>query len=277
VSVRRIAAAFTRAREQKRKALVIYLTAGDPDADTSRRLLLAAARAGADILEVGVPWSDPSADGPVIEAAAHRAVKQGGGLSQSLAICRQVRAENPDVALVLFGYANPIFVRGPRAFAEGAAGAGADGVLCVDWPPDEAAELTTELHGRGLDFVPLLAPTSGEARIRRIVPAASGFLYYVSLTGITGHQLVDLSDARRQVEAIRAVIRDSATPDLPIAVGFGIKNADDVRKVAGFADAVVVGSAAVATVDAARTAGRDPVPELEAYVRGLRAALDRTG
>jgi tryptophan synthase alpha chain len=273
VSARRIAAAFARARQQKRKALVIYLTAGDPDADTSRRLLLAAAHAGADILEVGVPWSDPSADGPVIEAAAHRAVQKGGGLSQSLQICRQVRQENPDVALVLFGYANPIFVRGPRAFAEGAAQAGADGVLCVDWPPDEAAELTSELRARGLDFVPLLAPTSGEARIRRIAPEASGFLYYVSLTGITGHTLVDLSGAQGQVAAIRAV----AGPDLPIAVGFGIKNADDVRKVAAFADGVVVGSAAVATVDAARIAGRDPVPELESFVRGLRAALDGTG
>jgi tryptophan synthase alpha chain len=274
VSARRIAAAFARAREQKRKALVIYLTAGDPDADTSRRLLLAAARAGADILEVGVPWSDPSADGPVIEAAAHRAVQKGGGLSQSLHICREVRQDNPDVALVLFGYANPIFVRGPRAFAEGAAQAGADGVLCVDWPPDEAAELTSELRARGLDFVPLLAPTSGEARIRRIAPEASGFLYYVSLTGITGHNLVDLSGAQAQVAAIRAVIKSSSAPDLPIAVGFGIKNADDVRKVAAFADGVVVGSAAVATVDAARIAGRDPVPDLEAFVRSLRAALD---
>ena len=125
--------------------------------------------------------------------------------------------------------------------------------------------------------MPLLAPTSGEARIRRIAPEASGFLYYVSLTGITGHNLVDLSGAQAQVAAIRAVIKSSSGPDLPIAVGFGIKNADDVRKVAAFADGVVVGSAAVATVDAARVAGRDPVPELESFVRGLRAALDGTG
>jgi tryptophan synthase alpha chain len=271
MSASRIPAAFARARTQKRKALVIYLTAGDPDADTSRRLLLAAAGAGADILEVGVPWSDPSADGPVIEAAAHRAVQRGGGLTQSLQICRQVRQENPDVALVLFGYANPIFVRGPTAFAEAASQAGADGVLCVDWPPDEAGELTSQLGARGLDFIPLLAPTSGEARIRAIAPAASGFIYYVSLTGITGHKLVDVAGARQHVEQIRAI----AGPALPIAVGFGIKTADDVRQVAAFADAVVVGSAAVATVESARAAGRDPVPDLERYVRGLRAALDQ--
>lgn len=266
----RIGAALARARQQNRKALVIYLTAGDPDADTSRRLLLAAARAGADILEVGVPWSDPSADGPVIQAASQRALAQGGGLSQALQICRQVRDEAPDVGLVLFGYANPIFVRGPEAFADVAAQAGADGVLCVDWPPEEAGELTAPLRARGLDFVPLLAPTSGADRVRKIVPAASGFIYYVSLTGITGRQLVDFADPRRHVEEIRSI----AGPSLPIAVGFGIKSPEDVRQVAAFADAVVVGSAAVATIESARAGGRDPVAELERFVGGLRAALE---
>jgi tryptophan synthase alpha chain len=265
----RIARAFARAREEKRKALVLYLTASDPDLETSRRLLLAAARAGADLIEVGVPWSDPSADGPAIQAAMLRALNAGGGLRQTLALCREVRAENPDVPLVLFGYANPVFVRGPRAFAAAAAEAGIDGVLCVDWPPDEAAELTGHLTEHQIDFVPLLAPTSNDQRIRRIVPAASGFIYYVSMTGITGLKLADMEGPRLQVERIRAI----AGPGLPIAVGFGISTPDDVRKVAAFADGVVVGTAAVRVIETATKAGRDPVPELEAFVRQLRAAL----
>jgi tryptophan synthase alpha chain len=265
----RIAAAFARARQENRKALVVYLTAGDPDADTSRRLLLAAARAGADLLEVGVPWSDPSADGPAIQGAMLRALQRGGGLTQALGICRAVRAENPDVPMVLFGYANPVFVRGPGAFAGAAADAGVDGVLCVDWPPDEAQELTTHLAAHGLDFVPLLAPTSNETRIRRIVKAASGFIYYVSMTGITGVKLSDTEGPRRHVDQIRAIAGDQ----LPVAVGFGISTPEDVRKVATFADGVVVGSAAVRVIEAATAEGRDPVPALESFVRQLRAAL----
>ena len=265
----RITQAFARARQENRKALVLYLTAGDPDLETSRRLLLAAAHAGADLIEVGVPWSDPSADGPAIQAAMLRALAAGGGLRQTLALCRAVRAENPEVPLVLFGYANPVFVRGPKAFAAAAAEAGVDGVLCVDWPPDEAAELTAHLHEHAIDFVPLLAPTSGEERIRRIVPAASGFIYYVSMTGITGLKLADMEAPRQQVERIRAI----AGPGLPVAVGFGISTPDDVRRVAAFADGVVVGTAAVRVIEAAQKAGRDPVPDLEKFVRELRAAL----
>jgi tryptophan synthase alpha chain len=267
-SQNRIAAAFARARGEGRKALVLYLTVGDPDAETSRRLLLAAARAGADVLEVGVPWSDPSADGPAIQAAMLRALGQGGGLTQTLSICRAVRAENPQVPLVLFGYANPVFVRGPQAFAGAAADAGIDAVLCVDWPPDEAAELTAHLSTHHIDFVPLLAPTSMLDRVKRIVPAASGFIYYASMTGITGVKLADMDGPRRHVEQIRAV-----AGNLPIAVGFGIKTADDVRKVAAFADGVVVGTAAVKVIEEAKQAGRDPVPALESFVRELRAAL----
>jgi tryptophan synthase alpha chain len=265
----RIRDAFVRARREGRKALVLYLTAGDPDGETSLSLLKAAARAGADVLEVGVPWSDPSADGPAIQGAMYRALRAGGGLARTLDICRAVRAENADVALVLFGYANPIFVRGPRAFATAAQKAGADGVLCVDWPPEEASELTSELRAQGLDFIPLLAPTSTPARVRRIVAEASGFVYYVSLTGITGAKLADLEGPRRHVEEIRAV----AGGELPIVVGFGISTPEEARAVAGFADGVVVGSAAVRIIEKAVNEGRDPVPALEAFVRGVRAAL----
>jgi tryptophan synthase alpha chain len=265
----RIAAAFARARAEKRKALVIYLTASDPDLDTSRRLLVAAARAGADVLELGVPWSDPSADGPAIQAAMRRALKAGGGLESSLAVCRAVRREAPEVPIVLFGYANPIFVRGPEAFAGAAHDAGADAVLCVDWPPDEASELTSALRSRAIDLIPLLAPTSTPHRIRAIGGEASGFLYYVSMTGITGRNLADLDGPRKHVAEIRTLTGDR----LPIVVGFGISTPEQAKAVATFADGVVVGSAAVKLVEKAAAEGRDPVPELEAFVASLRAAL----
>jgi tryptophan synthase alpha chain len=265
----RIADAFARARAEKRKALVIYLTASDPDFETSRRLLLAAARAGADVLELGVPWSDPSADGPAIQQAMRRALHAGGGLRSALELCKAVRREAPQVGIVLFGYANPIFVRGPEAFAGAARDAGADAVLCVDWPPDEASELTSALKGQRIDFIPLLAPTSTPARVRAVTADASGFIYYVSLTGITGRTLADLEGPRKHVGEIRELTGNR----LPIAVGFGISTPEQARAVAQFADGVVVGSAAVRIIEKAKEEGHDPVPELEAYVASLRAAL----
>jgi len=265
----RIAGAFARARSQGRKALVLYLTGCDPDLDTSRRLLLAAARAGADVLELGVPWSDPSADGPAIQAAMRRALAAGGGMSAALELCRAVRADNPDIAIVLFGYANPIFVRGTARFAGQAKQAGADGVLCVDWPPDEDPELAQALAQQGLDLIPLIAPTSTPARVKAAAAVAGGFLYYVSLTGITGSQLPNLDEAAARVRQVRELSGDR----LPLAVGFGIATPADARAVAGFADGVVVGSAAVRIIERAVAAGRDPVPELEAFVGDLRAAL----
>jgi tryptophan synthase alpha chain len=267
--VSRLGARFAQAREEKRAALVIYLTADDPDGDTSRRLMLEAAAAGADVIEVGIPWSDPSADGKVIQEAVHRARARGGGLRRSLALCGALRDANPDVGLVLFGYANPIVVMGPEAFAAAARGAGADGVLCVDYPPDEDRELVTALNRHGLDFIPLLAPTSTPARVDVAVNAARGFVYYVSLTGITGTALADMDGPRKQVAAIKA----RAGGNIPVAVGFGIRTPSAARAVASFADGVVVGSAAVEIVEKAVAAGRDPVPELGAFVRSLRAAL----
>lgn len=267
----RLAVAFARARAEGRAALVIYLTAGDPDRETSARLLSAAVTAGADVLELGVPWSDPSADGPAIQRAMKRAREGGGGLRSTLALCRDLRARHPDIPVVLFGYANPIFVRGAAAFAEDARAAGADGVLCVDWPPDEADELTLSLRSHNIDFIPLLAPTSTPERIRRIAPTASGFIYYVSLTGITGAALTDLSGPERHVGEIRA----AAGGGIPIAVGFGVERPDQARAIARFADGVVVGSAAVRAVEDAVAQGRDPAAALAELVRGLRAALGR--
>jgi tryptophan synthase alpha chain len=265
----RLAGIFSRARAEKRTALVIYLTASDPDFETSRRLMIAAARAGADVLELGIPWSDPSADGPAIQQAMRRALHAGGGLRAALELCRAVRREAPDVGIVLFGYANPIFVRGPEAFAGAARDAGADAVLCVDWPPDEASELTSALHAQHVDFIPLLAPTSTPQRVRAVTREASGFIYYVSLTGITGRALADLEGPRKHV----AEIRELTGNRLPIAVGFGISTPAQAKAVAAFADAVVVGTAAVKTVEKAKAEGRDPVPDLEAYVASLKAAL----
>jgi tryptophan synthase alpha chain len=265
----RISAAFDRAHAEGRKALVLYLTASDPDFETSRRLLGAAVRAGADVLELGVPWSDPSADGPAIQAAMHRARAAGGGLGATLELCRAVRAESPATPVVLFGYANPIYVRGTAAFAAAARQAGADAALCVDWPADEDPELARALRGQGLDMVPLIAPTSTPARVKAAAALAGGFLYYVSLTGITGAKLPDLASAADRVREIREIVGGR----LPVAVGFGIATPEDVRAVAAFADGVVVGSAAVRVIERAHGEGRDPVPALESFVAGLRAAL----
>lgn len=261
--------AFARARAAGRKALVIYLAALDPDFDTSRRLMRAAAEAGADIIEIGIPWSEPSADGIVIQGAIRRALAAGGGPSRTLDLCRAVRADAPSVGLVLFGYANPIMVAGPEAFARRARDAGADAVLCVDWPPDEGPELLAALRGADLGYVPLLAPTSTPARIAVAGAAARGFLYYVSMTGITGTQIKDVDAPRRDVEAIRAATGGKH----PIVVGFGVTSPEDARAVAGFADGVVVGSAAVRVVEQAIAGGADPVGALSSFVAGLAAAL----
>jgi tryptophan synthase alpha chain len=268
-SAPRLAARFARARIEKRAALIVYLTAEDPDGVTSLRLMRAAAEAGADVIEIGIPWSDPSADGKAIQAAMHRALARGGGLRRALALCSELRAACPDVGLVLFGYANPILVMGVDVFALKARDAGADGLLCVDYPPDEDRALPIALAREGLDFVPLLAPTSTDARIDLALAAAGSFVYYVSMTGITGRALADLEGARAKV----AAIRERGGGKIPVAVGFGIRTPDAARAVASFADAVVVGSAAVEIVDRAAAEKRDPVPEMGAFVRALRQAV----
>jgi tryptophan synthase alpha chain len=267
----RLGARFARARAEKRAALIVYLTADDPDGATSLRLMRAAADAGADVIEIGIPWSDPSADGKAIQAAMHRALGRGGGLKRALTLCSELRAACPDVGLVLFGYANPILVMGPDVFALKARDAGADGVLCVDYPPDEDRALLTALGREGLDFIPLLAPTSTDARVDLALKAAGSFVYYVSMTGITGTALGDLEGPRAKV----AAIRERGGGKVPVAVGFGIRTPAAARAVGSFADAVVVGSAAVEIIDRAAAEKRDPVPEMSAFVRSLRDAVGR--
>ena len=242
----RIAAAFERARSERRAALVPFLMAGDPDLETTARLVVALADAGADVIELGVPFSDPIADGPVNQAAAARALASGTTLGRILATVATIRRSGlPDrVALVLFSYFNPIFRYGAHRFAEAAAGSGVDGVLCVDLPPEEAEEgaYRTALVRRGLDPIFLLAPTSTRDRIRSVARVGSGFVYYVSRTGVTGERSELPAGLTGEVRSARRALK------LPVAVGFGISTPKQAAAVARIADGVVVGSALVRLV-----------------------------
>jgi tryptophan synthase alpha chain len=258
----RIARAFS----DGKKKLIVYLTAGDPSPEETPGLMLEAARAGADVIELGVPWSDPSADGPVIQAAMERALRQNATLATTLDMVRAVRRES-DVPIVLFGYYNPLLQRGPARVAEEASAAGADGLLVVDLPPEESDELDGPLREHGLDRVPLLAPTTSPERARLICARGGGFAYYVALTGVTGAGHLDAEDVARRV----ALLRPSLGA-LPLAVGFGIKDAAGARAVAQVADGVVVGSALVAAIAAAPDADARK-RAVHALVSSLKAAL----
>jgi tryptophan synthase alpha chain len=261
-------AAMSRLRDafgRGRPALVVYLTFGDPDPDTSVDVVAAAVAAGADVIELGVPFSDPSADGPVIQAAMERALAAGGSLPGAIAAVRTLRGRGVTAPIVLFGYYNPPFVYGVDRFAADVADAGVDAVLTVDLPIEELGELRGPLAAYGVDVVPLVAPTSTDDRIARIRPIAPPFVYYVSLTGVTG---AALAGARLDGDRIARI---RAAAGAPVAVGFGIKTAADVRAVAAIADGVVVGSAVVARVaDGAPDGAPARVGEL---VAALRAAL----
>jgi tryptophan synthase alpha chain len=242
--VSRLAACFDRLRADDRRAFVAYLTAGDPDLATSRELVLEAARRGADVIELGVPWSDPSADGPAIQAAMQRALAAGGSFRATLRLCAEVRRAS-EVPIVLFGYYNPVFVYGVEAAARDARAAGADGFLIVDLPPEEAGEVTPAFARNGLDLVPLVSPESDAARIARAAALATGFVYYVSMTGVTGASLPPLDDVRARLELLRAATR------VPVAVGFGVRTPAQAAALAQVAEGVVVGSALVQAIAAA--------------------------
>ena len=238
----RIAARFAALREEGRAGLVTYLTAGDPDRDTSVRLFGGLAAAGADLIEIGMPFSDPMADGPVIQEAGQRALKQGMTLRRTLGLVRELRQSDDLTPIVLMGYYNPIYRYGSEAFPREAADAGVDGVIVVDLPPEEDAELSRPARKVGLDVIRLATPTSDEKRLPRIVEGASGFIYYVAIAGITGTH----SAASSEVAA--AVARLRRFTDLPIAVGFGIRTPQQAAAVARAADAAVVGTALVQRV-----------------------------
>ena len=262
----RLREAFARAAREQRAALVIYLCAGDPDLDTTVELMAACAEAGADVIELGMPFSDPTADGPVIQRASERALKSGTTLRGVFAAARRLRAQC-DVGLVLFGYYNPLLAFGEEAAAAAAREAGVDGFLVVDLPPEEAGSFLPALSAQGLDFVPLIAPTTPAERIARIASTAGSFLYYVSLTGVTGAS-TDLARAGVRAAALRE------QTGMPVALGFGVKTPDDAQVVAKYADGVVVGAAVCSAIEQAATP-QQAVMDVRALVRSLRAACVR--
>jgi tryptophan synthase alpha chain len=262
----RIRRALADAARARRAALVVYLTAGDPTPADTVDVVLAAYRAGADVIELGVPFSDPNADGVVIQEAMQRALRAGGGLTRTLASVAELRQRGCDVPIVLFGYYNPIFVHGIERFATDAAAAGVDAVLTVDLPVDEIDELRAPLGRHGVDVVPLVAPTTGPERMARVRGLAPPFVYYISMTGITGAAFRGAAGGPERV----AAIRDAA--GAPVAVGFGIKTAADAAAVAAYADGVVVGSAVVQRI--AEAAPGAAAGAVASFVSELRQALD---
>jgi len=269
--VSRIERRFAQLRAEGRAGLVIYLTAGDPDPNTSLALFQGLAASGADLVEIGMPFSDPMADGPAIQAAGQRALKRGMTLRRTLAMVRGLREQDPETPYVLMGYYNPIYRYGTEAFARDAVAAGVDGTIIVDLPPEEDAELAEPARREGLDIVRLATPTSDDARLPAIVAHASGFLYYVAITGITGTRSADTADVHVAVARLRRF-----TP-LPIAVGFGIKSPAQAAEVAKAADGAVVGSALVdrlaLNLDSVGNAKPGLVEAVLADIRALAAGV----
>ena len=245
-----------------RPSLVVYVTCGDPDLETTREIVLAAIAAGAEVVELGVPFSDPVADGLVIQRASERALKNGTTLAQVLGLARDIRKKQAGAGLIIFSYLNPVLRMGLERFAAEAAGAGVDGALITDLTVEEADEYLGAMHRRKLDTVFLAAPTSTDERLRRIAKASSGFVYAVSRTGVTGKRQELAADARGLVERLRKHTK------LPVAVGFGISTAEQFRAVGEFADAAVVGSAIVETVEkAGRARAAEAVAEFVARLK----------
>jgi tryptophan synthase alpha chain len=262
----RIAATFEALGRDRRKALIPYVCAGDPFADATVDIMLAMARAGADVIELGVPFSDPMADGPVIQKASERALARGIGMAQVLAFVRGFRAQDPNTPVVLMGYANPIERYGIERFIADAGAAGVDGVLVVDYPPEEAVAFTAQLEAAQIDPIFLLAPTSTDARIAEVGRVASGYVYYVSLKGVTGAGHLDTAAVAAMLPRIRARV------SVPVGVGFGIRDAASAQAVARVADAVVIGSRLVQLLE---TQTRDTVAAAAAaFIAEIRAALD---
>lgn len=262
----RIAQTFQRLRERKEKALVAYVTAGDPSLDSTREIIAALKEGRVDILEIGVPFSDPTADGPVIQAAAQRALKKGTTLSAILDMIEDLQKGIDLPPVVLFGYYNPIYAYGTEKFARRAQSAGVDGLLVVDLPQEEAAELRRETDPRGLDFISLIAPTTSEERMSQIVRHARGFIYYISITGVTGTAKPDRESVQRDIQRIRSC------SDLPIVVGFGISTPVQAGEFAPLADGVVIGSAFVKLI-AEHSDSVDLMQNISNFAREIKQAM----
>lgn len=278
----RIPATLAALQAQGRKALIPYVTAGDPYADVTPQVMQALADGGADIIELGVPFSDPMADGPVIQKAGERALARGVGMVQVLDMVRGFRRANPATPVVLMGYANPVErydqKHGAGAFIRDAAQAGVDGLLVVDYPPEECEAFAAQLKAAGLDLIFLLAPTSTDARMAQVGRVASGYVYYVSLKGVTGAGHLDTAAVAEMLPRIRAHV------SVPVGVGFGIRDAASARAVGEVADAVVIGSRLIQILEAAAAACGDNAPPdaaraavaeaARAFMAEIRAALD---
>lgn len=266
----RIAATFARLARERCKALIPYVTAGFPFADVTPSLMHAMVEAGADIIELGVPFSDPMADGPVIQKAGEKALALGVGMAQVIAMVGEFRRRDQDTPVVLMGYANPVerydLSHGRGAFVRDAAAAGVDGVLIVDYPPEECVPFAADLRHAGLDLIFLLAPTSTPQRMDQVARLATGYVYYVSLKGVTGAGHLDTAAVEQMLPRIREHVK------IPVGVGFGIRDAASARAVGRVADAVVIGTRIIQLLE---SQPRDKgVAEVAAFLRGIRQALD---
>ena len=244
-AVSRIASTFARLASEKRKALIPFVTAGDPSPAITVPLMHAMVEAGVDIIELGVPFSDPMADGPVIQRSSERALKFGVGLNDVVSYVSEFRKTNQTTPVVLMGYANPIERMGMHVFAERASVAGVDGVLVVDYPPEESLALLDTMDAAGIDVIYLLSPTSSPARIKLVSAAARGYIYYVSLKGVSGAVNIDTGGVELMIAKIKAQTK------LPVGVGFGIRDGDTAKRIARFADAVVIGSRIIQEMESA--------------------------
>lgn len=262
-SNQRLKATFERLKG--RAALIPYITTGDPSVTATVPLMHALVEAGADVIELGVPFSDPMADGPVIQRAAERAVARGVSLQKVLDFVAEFRQTNDQTPIVLMGYANPIEAMGQEKFALAAAAAGVDGVLTVDYPPEESEEYAQLLGQQNIDPIFLLAPTSTEERMRRVADMARGYVYYVSLKGVTGSAALDVEQVAQQVQRIRQYV------SIPVGVGFGIRDAQSAQKVAEVADAVVIGSKLIETLEQAYAEQGDDQQAIKAAADWLQS------
>ncbi|NJD25653.1 MAG: tryptophan synthase subunit alpha [Betaproteobacteria bacterium] len=262
----RIQPVFARLQGEGRKALIPFITAGDPDAGLTVPLMRSLVEAGADVIELGVPFSDPMADGPTIQRASERALARGMTLRKVLGLVAEFRKADAATPVVLMGYANPIEAMGLDSFAAAAALAGVDGVLVVDYPPEEAETFGAAMKAHGMDPIFLLAPTSTAARIAQVAGIASGYVYYVSLAGVTGSGALNVDAVAERLPAIRE------KTGLPVGVGFGIRDAATARRIAGFADAVVVGSRIIEEIE--KSTAETACANVLALVAGIRRGMD---
>jgi len=262
----RLAATFEALKKQGRKALIPFVTAGDPEPKLAVPVMHALAKAGADVIEIGVPFSDPMADGPVIQRSSERALKHGVSLRDVLGYVAEFRKTDRNTPVVIFGYANPIEAMGLERFADAVKQADADGVLVVDYPPEEAQPLVKLLDARGIDTIFLLSPTTTDGRLAQVAKLGRGYLYYVSLRGVTGAATIDLADVAARVKHVRGFAK------LPVGVGFGIRDAASARAVGTVADAVVIGSALIQAMEKAPSG--KVAAEVTRFLTPIREALD---